>query len=94
MNERVVPPEIAQNRRNFKAFLEFVYTAIESDLRVLRELSELLKAYYDYSRLINDEVTADLTAFLDYCVVNAIVQISELEGMLAEWRRDFNVEEE
>jgi ABC-type taurine transport system substrate-binding protein len=85
-----IPPEVIQNRRNFKVLLEFTHEAVSSNLSFLKELSKLLKAYQDYSKLIKDETTADLIAFLEYVVTNVVSEISELEGVLADWRRDFD----
>jgi hypothetical protein len=86
----VIPPEIIQNRRNFKVLLDFTHETVSSNLSFLKELRELLKVYQDYSKLIKDETTADLIAFLEYVVTNVISEMSEFEGVLADWRRDFN----
>jgi succinate dehydrogenase/fumarate reductase flavoprotein subunit len=85
-----IPPEVIQNRRNFKALLDFTHEAVSSNVSFLKELAKLLKAYQDYSKLIKDETTADLIAFLEYAVTNVVSEMSEFEGVLADWRRDFD----
>jgi superfamily I DNA/RNA helicase len=86
----VITPEIIQDRRNFKALLEFTHEAVKSNVSFLKELANLLKAYQEYSRLIKDETTANLIAFLEYVATNVVSEMSEFEGVLADWRRDFD----
>ena len=86
----VIPPEVIQNRRNFKVLLEFTHEAVRSNVSFLKELAKLLKTYQDYSKLIKDETTADLIAFLEYVVANVVSEMSEFERVLADWREDFD----